>query len=460
LLHRHRLRRRDEWKICNYRQNSKAYTTAHKLNGDLKDLTNRPFSLLPPIVFWNRALIDPLKQTLAVWVPKDIVPESPLGIKIDTWKMVSGVVVLAAATLSMMCVFDDIPAGLNENTGGLTTIKWTGQQDVGSCLSTSMTFIKVMTCVILFFSAFGLLSWATRVKLETSNTVYGYAVIDYHQEFNVIDFAEKCFHTDLHRCLIILVNGRKQQWHVHGTWRGDQTAHKEYPHPGRKGEGHSKTVRVAFDTDDRKGFQYICKKDAVQLVHKWHITDEEIDNEKRRKVPYDDGYVPMLCWQLIALPLVVALYFQRTGQSASQISQSVTQSSTIPTSIVALGCGVFVLIIVDRVVYMFESSTCKRLLLWVSMLAYSAFWVTSASDTDDQSTDDQSELLMIACSMYFYQSAIMLERKLKRNPQRRFIRYDKVPGDQNTWVHTFRGPIRKVPFLMELVYLVSRLLTP
>eukprot|EP01043_Picozoa_sp_COSAG02_P003005 COSAG02_NODE_71_length_42019_cov_36.443893_8_plen_690_part_00 len=461
LLHRQRLRRRGEWSV--------------ELNSDLNDLTQRPFSLLPSVEFWDRALIDPLKQHVAARVQKMLlgaknsIREEVFGMSFHTWKMVSGVLVLAAATLSMMCVFDDIPVGWNENTGGWGSIKWTGQQDVGSCLSTNMTYIIVMAGFMLFFGAVGLLSWAavTRIELEHSNAMYAYAVIDFHQDFDVVDFAERFFDTG-QRCLIVLDKGKKEHWHVHGTWQEaytqeayTQAAYEQYPHPARKGEGHSKTrppVRVTFDKDE-KGLQYICKKDAVNVIRKWHITDEQID---RCNVPVDDGYVPVLCWQLVALPLVVALYFERTGQSASQISQSVTQSSTIPTSIVALGCGVFVLIIADRAVYMVESSRCKRLMLWVSMVAYCAFWITSDSRIDAQSDSAEAQSwsvwLMIACSMYFYKSAIQLERELKRNPERRFTRYEKVPGDKNTWVHTFRGPIRKAPFLMELVYLVSWLL--
>lgn len=364
LLHRHRLRRRGEWSL--------------ELNSDLNGLaerlakSQRPFALFPPTTFWDRSLLNPLKQHVAVWVQKSNQNRTEaLGFSFSTWCMISGLFVLAAVTLAILCVFDDIPVGFNENTGGKQwSIEWTGHQDAGSCLSENGTYLKVLAGVILFFSTVGLLSWAAVCEVQG-----------------------------------VEVKGVSERW----------------------------------------------RRLTVELL-------------ECGSAPDDDGYIPMLCWQLLALPLVVALYFQRTGQSASQISQSVTESSTVPTSIVALGCGVFLLIIVDRAVYMCESSRCKLLLLWATMLAFCAFWITNDSDDPSNAeggegwTGDWAVWLMIACCMYFYQSAVQLEIKLMRNPERRFTRYENVPGDKNTWVHTFRTPIRKTPFLMELVYLVSRLL--
>jgi len=106
--------------------------------------------------------------------------------------------------------------------------------------------------------------------------MYADAVIDFHQEFDVEDFAGKFF--DLTKqCLIILERGSKRHWHIHGTWIGDRKAYKEYFHPDRKGHGRQKTrpVRVALDKDEQ-GFQYICKESPPNVVKQWHITDEQI----------------------------------------------------------------------------------------------------------------------------------------------------------------------------------------
>ena len=156
LLHRHRLRRRGEWSD----KSVSSSTRSLALNSDLKDLSKRPFSLVPPNEFWDRALLNPLKQHIAVWIQDNNHLKTVLGVSFSTWTMVSVVCVLVAASLGMMCVFDDVPVGLHENTGGgWGSIQWTGQQNVGSCLSTSMTYLKVLAIVILFFSAAGLMSW-------------------------------------------------------------------------------------------------------------------------------------------------------------------------------------------------------------------------------------------------------------------------------------------------------------
>jgi hypothetical protein len=106
--------------------------------------------------------------------------------------------------------------------------------------------------------------------------MYANAVVDCHQDFDIVDFAEQFFDTGS-RCLIVKEQGRKPHWHVHGTWKGDREAYKEYPHPAREGEGRKKTrpVRVAFDKDEL-GFQYICKEDPPNVVRQWHISDEQI----------------------------------------------------------------------------------------------------------------------------------------------------------------------------------------
>ena len=106
--------------------------------------------------------------------------------------------------------------------------------------------------------------------------MYANAVIDFHEDFDVEDFAGKFF--DLTRqCLIILEKSKKKHWHIHGIWTSDRKAYKDYFHAERKGEGRTKTrpVRVAFDKDE-KGFQYICKEEPPNVVKKWHITDEQI----------------------------------------------------------------------------------------------------------------------------------------------------------------------------------------
>ena len=356
LLHRHRLRRRGEWR--------------DELNSDLSKLAERSFSLLPTVAFWDRTLLVPLKKHVAkkrtaIQVQQTVQRKVVIGVKLSTWTMTSLALAQAAASLGMMCMFDDIPVAFSPKNAGGSFFTWTGQ--VGdSCSSDHSVYLIVIVGLIVFFTVVGMLSWAAVCDTTEIKTKTG------------------------------------------------------------KDEAESKPVASAASAPD---------------------------------APDDDGYIPILCWQLVALPLVVALYFERTGQSASQISQSVTQSSTVPTSIVALGCGVFVLIIADRAVYMLESRTSKLLMLWGSLLAFCAYWISTDSLTDGHSvswswTGSWSVRLMIACSMYFYQSAKQLERKLKRNPKRRFTRYNSVPGDKNTWVHTLRTPIRKTPFLMELVYLV------
>ena len=199
----------------------------------------------------------------------------------------------------------------------------------------------------------------------------------------------------------------------------------------------------------------------------WFVNDYDVSKDTDSKQPSDgrdsdvdagehDNYVATLCWELVALPLVVWFYFQKTGQSASTLSASVTQSA-LPMSIVALGCGVFVLILIDRMVYVHESRVCKLVLLWGSVVAFCVFWILNPSppevDTETSSFRSQSWPLMIACSLYFYQSAKQLETKMTRKPGRRYTQ------DQKTWVHTLRWLIRGIPFLMELVYLIDWLCT-
>lgn len=116
--------------------------------------------------------------------------------------------------------------------------------------------------------------------------MYANAVVDCHQDFDIVDFAEKFFDTES-QLLIVKEKGRKAHFHCHGTWIGDREAYKEYPHPARKGEGRSKTrpVRVAFDKDEM-GFQYCCKEDPPNVIRQWHITDEQIADWHKASVAY------------------------------------------------------------------------------------------------------------------------------------------------------------------------------
>ena len=78
--------------------------------------------------------------------------------------------------------------------------------------------------------------------------------------------------------------GSSPHWHIHGTWKSDRKAYKEYEHKGRVTlpSGHlSRPVRVSFDKDT-KGFQYCCKADPPNVVRKWHITDEQVDEWHRK----------------------------------------------------------------------------------------------------------------------------------------------------------------------------------
>ena len=511
LLHRHRLRRRAEWSDKSVSSSTRSLPgNSILINSDLNDLSKRRFSLVPPNEFWDHTLLNPLKQHVAVWVQENNpFQDAVIFIRFSTWTMVSAVFVLAAASLGMMCVFDDVPVGFNENTGGWGSIQWTGQQNAGSCLSTSMTYLKVLTSVIILFSAAGLLSWAAWCDVESldeeamkvelgadpdnpdKHITYGYdSILERRLSKSQENAPEKAREKHF---LLQQENLKKQEEMLLKLMRslacGDRITVRRTLLNIKTYE----TKRVTVEPDKEPIIEeqtcYEPSDDVARIVaitgpvnsasSKETLTRlgfaTPIEEKKRddietvdsgSSVSDDDGYVPILCWQLVALPLVLALYFEETGQSASQISQSAKQSSTVPTSIVALGCGVFVLIIADRAVYMLESSTCKLLMLWASLLAFCAFWITSDSGIDAQSgaADSQSWTgswavwLMIACSMYFYYSAVQVERKLKRSPGRRFTQYEKVPGDKNTWVHALRTPIRKVPFLMELVYLVSRLL--
>lgn len=106
--------------------------------------------------------------------------------------------------------------------------------------------------------------------------MYANAVVDAHEDFDIVGFAEAFFDTGK-QLLIVKEKGRKVHWHIHGQWIGDRKAYKEIPHPDRKGDGQRKTrpVRVAFDKDEA-GFKYCCKEDPVNVVKKWHISDEQI----------------------------------------------------------------------------------------------------------------------------------------------------------------------------------------
>jgi len=106
--------------------------------------------------------------------------------------------------------------------------------------------------------------------------MYANAVVDAHEDFDIVEFAEGFFDTGK-QLLIVKEKGRKVHWHVHGTWIGDRKAYKEIPHPARKGDGQRKTrpVRVAFDKDE-VGFKYCCKEYPPNVVKKWHISEEQI----------------------------------------------------------------------------------------------------------------------------------------------------------------------------------------
>lgn len=106
--------------------------------------------------------------------------------------------------------------------------------------------------------------------------MYANAVIDVHEDFDIVQFAKTFFDTEK-QCLIVKEKGRKLHWHIHGTWTGDRKAYKEIPHPARTGEGQRKTrpVRVAFDKDV-EGFKYCCKEDPPNVVFAWHISEEQI----------------------------------------------------------------------------------------------------------------------------------------------------------------------------------------
>jgi hypothetical protein len=113
--------------------------------------------------------------------------------------------------------------------------------------------------------------------------MYANAVVDVHEDFDIVDFAETFFDTD-HQCLIVREKGKQPHWHVHGTWKGDRKAYKEYPHSDRVTNANgnkTRPVRVAFDKD-KEGFQYCCKANPPNVVRKWHITDEQIEEWHRK----------------------------------------------------------------------------------------------------------------------------------------------------------------------------------
>lgn len=119
--------------------------------------------------------------------------------------------------------------------------------------------------------------------------MYANAVINVHEDFDIVDFAETFFDTG-HQCLIVKEKGKTLHWHVHGTWQGDRQAYKEYPHKGRfkRASGKwSRPVRVAFDKDEQ-GFQYCCKADPPNVVRKWHITEEQIDEWHRKSNEHNE----------------------------------------------------------------------------------------------------------------------------------------------------------------------------
>ena len=89
--------------------------------------------------------------------------------------------------------------------------------------------------------------------------MYANAVVDVHEDFDIVKFAETFYDTSK-QCLIVKEKGKVFHWHVHGTWIGDKEAYKLVPHALRLGEGRTKRrpVQVAFDKDE-KGFQYCCK---------------------------------------------------------------------------------------------------------------------------------------------------------------------------------------------------------
>ena len=348
LVHRHRLIRRGEW------------SDGDDLNSDLSNLTERSFSLLPDTKFWNDTILHPVKQSFAVEIQKiAFLSTTKLKTFLSRAWLSSFALVLTAGSIGFLCVFDDIPVGLDA-TG---TVQW-----INGCKTNNVKFLAGLTAFVVPGSIVGLVSWAATCDVSTIGT--------------------------------------------------------------------------AKATDD--------PTDSTQCASKTTAAGST------------DGYIPILCYQLLALPLVVALYFERTGLTASHISQSVTQRSAVPTSIVALGFGVFLLIIADRAVYMLESRTNKLVMLWCSLLAFCGYWVYDDSQSDTSSDSSWSLVhlfLMLVCSAYFYESAVQLEIKLKRTHGRRFTQYTKVPGDTKTLVHRIRWFIRKTPFLMELVYLVRKSLT-
>eukprot|EP01045_Picozoa_sp_COSAG04_P015987 COSAG04_NODE_1303_length_7305_cov_10.223980_3_plen_623_part_00 len=187
---------------------------------------------------------------------------------------------------------------------------------------------------------------------------------------------------------------------------------------------------------------------AFILTCETTVPNSGSDASQNKHLQARDNYIPILVCQLLALPLVFLYWIEQTGQSGSQLAESVAQS-TIPTSMVALGCGLFVLIIADRAVYMLESRILKMLILWCAMVGFCVYWISVGF----VSTGFAPAAVMLACSAYFYQSAKQLESKLKRTRGRRFTSGDPKK-DSPTWVHKTRDLVRAVPFLIELVYLV------
>jgi len=124
-----------------------------------------------------------------------------------------------------------------------------------------------------YLNTFQLLSLVDRHYLTK---MWSNAVIDVHEDFDIVEFAETFFDTEK-QLLIVLEKGKKLHWHVHGTWTGNRKDYKEIAHALRTGEGQRKTrpVRVAFDKDE-VGFRYCCKEDPVNVVKKWHISDDQI----------------------------------------------------------------------------------------------------------------------------------------------------------------------------------------
>ena len=163
-----------------------------------------------------------------------------------------------------------------------------------------------------------------------------------------------------------------------------------------------------------------------------------------------DTYTPMFAAQMALFFSSVLLYSDISGEQVSELSQQV-DGGQLPWQLIALLLVIFMLLLLDRAVYLYRSLRAKLVVQWVSVLLFVAAFIWLTVDSTSGPSTAQSLFAALA-SIYFYQSAVQVAKGYASIQD---VRGGKFLTRKTDLRSSVLSGLRAVPFFLELCFLIE-----